>query len=72
MRILKLTAKNEARLLSQRESSDRDAARIAGHIVSDVRRRGDKGLDYWTQKLDCPGSGTQVLWVSSAEIAAAR
>ena len=44
MRILKLTAATEKALFAAREGEDREALRIAGRIVEDVRRRGDKAL----------------------------
>ena len=72
MRIIKLTPAAEKSLLELRENEDRNALRIAGRIVDDVRRRGDLGVNAWTRKLDgidLQGTG---LWVSSGEFAAAR
>jgi histidinol dehydrogenase len=71
MRILKLTAAAEKALFAAREGEDREALRVAGRIVEDVRRRGDKAVDAWTRKLDKVKSDQTGLWVSPAEFAAA-
>lgn len=72
MRILKLTAKTESQLLKLRQTHDREAYRVASRIITDVQRRGDRGLAEWTKKLD----GTQLsdagLWIDKKEMAAAR
>lgn len=72
MRILKLTRATEARLQQLREGEDRAAMQTAARIVADVRKRGDVALDHWCRTLD----GTQLsqtgLWISAAELRAAR
>ena len=72
MRILKLTAKTEAELLKLRETHDREANRVASRIVSDVQRRGDRGLENWTRKLDGTDVSGSGLWISKKEMAAAK
>jgi len=72
MRILKLTAKIEAELLKRRQTHDLDAYRVASRIVFDVQRRGDRGVEDWSRKLDDTDvSGAQLL-ISKKEIAAAK
>jgi len=72
MRILKLTAKTEANLMRLREGDDRVALRAAAKIVADVRLRGDAALDKWNRKFD-PGAPKHTsLWISPAEVAAAK
>ena len=72
MRILKLTAANEERLLRARECEDREAMRVAARIVEDVRRRGDAALELWARKLDGPDLKRDGLWITRAEFAAAK
>jgi len=72
MRILTLTPETEARLMKLRERDDLAAQRIAAHIVTDVRRRGDTALNAWSRKLDGVDLGRSGLWVSRSELAAAR
>jgi histidinol dehydrogenase len=72
MRILKLTPKNEAGLLKLRQTHDREAYRVASRIVSDVRRRGDRGVEDWTKKLDDTDISGAHLWISKEEMAAAK
>ncbi|MCL6564959.1 MAG: histidinol dehydrogenase [Acidobacteriia bacterium] len=52
MRILTLTPDVEAELLDRRLTVDPQAERVAARIVADVRRRGDRALLAWTQRLD--------------------
>ena len=72
MRILKLTPKNEAGLLKLRQTHDREAYPIASRIISDVRRRGDRGLEDWSRKLDDTDVSGAYLWISRKEMAAAN
>lgn len=72
MRILPLTSKTEAQLKKQRDSQDFAAKRAAEKIVADVKRRGDVALDHWSQKLDGLVVGGGSLWVTRAEMSAAR
>ncbi len=72
MRILKLTPKTEGELLRLRQTHDREAYRVASRIVSDVRRRGDRGVEDWTKKLDDTDISSAHLWVSKKEMAAAK
>lgn len=72
MRILKLTAASEDRLLLAREGEDREAMKIAGRIVEDVRRRGDDALEFWARKLDGVELKREGLRITRAEFAAAR
>lgn len=72
MRILKLTAKTEANLMRLREGDDRAALRAAAKIVADVRLRGDAALDKWNRKFDPAASQRASLWISPAEMAAAK
>jgi len=72
MRILKLTARTEAGLLKLRQTHDQEAYRIASRIISDVRQRGDHGVEDWSRKLgDTDVSGAH-LWISKKEMAAAK
>jgi len=72
MRILRLTAATEKKLLGARRASGRDAARIAARIVEDVERRGDAALFSWTKKLDRVALNSKNVWASRAEFAEAR
>ena len=66
---LALTEVTAARFLD-RGRGDAAAARVAGRIVSDVRRRGEAALRAWTRRLDgaVPAGAFRV---SPAEIARA-
>jgi histidinol dehydrogenase len=68
MRILKLTAALEQKLLAARLLPDRHAMRVASRIVADVRRRGDSALYGWTKTLDGLRVGAATLWVSKREM----
>src|SRR6202453_4617676 len=72
MRILPLTDLNERKILASRRASSRDAERVAARIVSDVRRRGDPALFSWTNRFDRLALGPRTVWVSHAEMLAAR
>jgi len=72
MRILPLTDANERKMLASRRASGRDAERVAARIVEDVRRRGDAALFSWTKRLDRLALGPRSVWVSRAEMRAAR
>jgi len=57
IRILALTDRTAARFLD-REGRDAAAARVAGRIVRDVRRRGGAAVRAWSRRLDGPGRGS--------------
>ena len=72
MRIVKLTAAVEKKLLRTRHERDAEAERIAGEIVDDVRKRGDAALNDWSKKLDSVDLRLAGLWIAEREIRAAR
>jgi len=72
MRILKLTAAVEKRLLLARQRRDMEAERVAARIVSDVRRRGDSALFAWAKELDGVDAQRGGIWISKREIEAGR
>lgn len=72
MRVLRLTAAIEKKLLGARRASGRDAARVAARIVKDVQRRGDDALFSWTKRLDRVALSSHAVWASRAEFADAR
>jgi histidinol dehydrogenase len=72
MRIVRLTSATEKKLLAVRRTSSRDAERVAAHIVEDVRRRGDLALFAWMKRLDRVALTARNVWVSRAELSAAR
>lgn len=72
MRVLRLTSAVEEKVLASRRASSRDAERVAARIVEDVRRRGDAALFAWTKRLDRITLNPRNVWVSRAELAAAR
>jgi histidinol dehydrogenase len=72
MRLLRLTAATEKKLLAVRRAISRDAARIAGRIVQSVQRRGDAALFAWTKRLDRVALNSRTVWASRAEFADAR
>jgi len=72
MRILKLTPTVKKQLAQMREGRDREASATASKIVADVRRRGDAALVQWTRKLDRNDLAEEGLWVSRAEMTAAK
>jgi histidinol dehydrogenase len=71
MRILKLTAAVEKRLLQARQNRDIEAERVAARIVGDVRRRGNSALFAWTKKLDRVDLAEKSVWITRGEIAEA-
>ena len=72
MRILKLTAAIEKKLLRARQERDLEAERIALEIIDDVRRRGDAALFSWVRKLDEVDLRRKGLWLREHEIHTAR
>jgi histidinol dehydrogenase len=72
MKILKLTLASERKLFKAREKRDVEAERVAAEIVADVRKRGDRALFEWTQKLDGIDLKKGGLWINEKEISAAR
>jgi len=72
MRILKLTPQVETNLLRRRNERDQEAYRVAGRIVVDVKRRGDRAVDEWARKLDGVNVSGNQIWVTPADMAAAR
>jgi histidinol dehydrogenase len=72
MRILKLTPKTEAALAKLRQGQDRAAREVAARIVADVRKRGDRALGYWSEKLDGTDLRRSAMWISQREFAAAK
>ena len=68
MRILRLTAAVEKRLLLARQHRDVAAERVAARILSDVRRRGDSAVFAWARKLDGMELGRDNVWVSRREM----
>ena len=72
MRILKLTPTVEDQLLRARQQRDLAAEKIASRIVQDVRRRGDQALFAWAKKLDACDLRRTGVWISQAEMRAAR
>ena len=72
MRIVKLTAAVEKKLLRARHERDAEAERIAAEIIEDVRKRGDAALNDWAKKLDDIDLQVEGLWIGEREIRAAR
>jgi len=72
MRILKLTAQTEAKLLRFRQGDDRTALQTAKKIVADVRLRGDVALQMWNRKFDPAQPSRSTLWITPAETDAAK
>ena len=72
MRILQLNSRTEKLLLSRRASRDEQAHSIAARIVADVRKRGDAALFSWARKLDGMDFAREGVWISRAEITAAK
>jgi histidinol dehydrogenase len=72
MRVLRLTAATEKKLLAARRASSRDAARIAARIVQDIQHGGDTALFAWTKRLDHVALNSRTVWASRAEFADAR
>jgi len=72
MRILKLTDSVAAKFLARRSSHDAAAERIAARILADVRKNGDPALFRWALRLDGLRLTRKSLWITRAEIRAAR
>ena len=72
MKIVKLTAASEKKLFKAREKRDVEAERVAVEIVADVRKRGDKALFAWTEKLDGIDLEKEGVWINEKEISAMR
>jgi len=72
MRILKLTPKTEASLLKARQTHDAEASRVASRIIADVRRRGDRALADWSEKLNATDLAKSDLWIGRKEMAVAK
>jgi histidinol dehydrogenase len=72
MRIRKLTDAVAAEFFARRSAHDAAAERIASRIVGDVRRKGDIALFRWAQRLDGVRLNRGTLWISRAELRAAR
>jgi histidinol dehydrogenase len=72
MRILKLTDAVAAKFLARRSSHDAAAERVAARILADVRKNGDAALFRWALRLDGLRLTRKSLWISRAEIRAAR
>jgi len=68
MRILNLTPALTKKLLVGRRLHDAEAERVARKIVTDVRKRGDSSLFFWTKKLDSVTLNAQTIWISQKEI----
>ena len=72
MRILKLTDAVAGNFLESRRSHDAAAERIAARIIADVREKGDAALFQWALRLDGLRLTRKSLWITRAEIRAAR
>ncbi len=72
MRIVKLTEAVAAKFLARRSLHDAAAERIAARILADVRKNGDAALYRWALRLDGLRLTRKSLWISRAEIRAAR
>ena len=72
MRVEPLTDATARKVLGSRRAVSRDAERVAARIIADVRRRGDRALFAWTKRLDRLALTPRTVWVSRAELAAAR
>jgi histidinol dehydrogenase len=72
MRILKLTDAVATKFLARRSSHDAAAEKVASRILADVRRSGDAALLRWARKLDGLQLTPRTIWISRAELRAAR
>jgi histidinol dehydrogenase len=72
MRIRKLTEAVAAEFLARRSAHDAAAKRIALRILADVRSNGNAALFRWAQRLDGLRLNRDTLWISRAEMRAAR
>jgi len=71
MRVLRLASAIEEKILAQRHGRDLVADRAAARIVSDVQRRGDAALFYWTKRFDQLVLRRNNVWVTRDELARA-
>jgi histidinol dehydrogenase len=72
MRILNLTEAVAAKFLARRSSPDVAAERVAARILGDVRKNSDAALFRWALRLDGLRVTRKSLWITQAEIRAAR
>jgi histidinol dehydrogenase len=72
MRILKLTAAVEKKLLYARLERNREAESIAARIIAGVRKRGDAALFAYTKQFDSIDLRREGVWVTPQEMRAAR
>jgi len=72
MHIQKLTDAVAAKFLARRSSHDAAAEKIAAEILADVRKNGDAALFRWALRLDGFRFTRKSLWITRAEIRAAR
>jgi histidinol dehydrogenase len=71
MRVLRLTGAIEETILAQRRGRDLVAERTARRIISDVQRRGDPALFYWTKRFDRLALQRDSVWVARDELRSA-
>ena len=71
MRILRLNRGVVEKLLLARVERDREAERVAARIIADVRRRGDRALVEWTERLDRADIRGGGMWIRRREFRAA-
>jgi histidinol dehydrogenase len=72
MRILELTKETERRLLAARTTHNAQALQVAGRIVADVRRHGDRALFAWAKKLDGVSLSARAVWITRRELRTAE
>ena len=72
MRILKLTDSAAEKFFARRGSHDAAAEQVASRILAGVRRNGDAELFRWARRLDGLRLTRDTIWVSRAELRAAR
>src|ERR1700687_379725 len=72
MRILKLTDAVAETFLARRSSHDAAAEQVASRILADVRGNGDAALFRWARRLDGLRLTPSTIWISRAELRAAR
>jgi histidinol dehydrogenase len=72
MRILKLTDSAAEKFFARRGSHDAAAEQVASRILAGLRRDGDAALFRWARRLDGLRLTRDTIWVSRAELRAAR
>jgi histidinol dehydrogenase len=72
MRIIRLTDAMAAKFFARRSLHDAAAERVAARILTDIRTKGDAALFRWALRLDGLSLTRKSLWISHAEIRAAR